>query len=140
MKTCLDFGLTEPRKQAVSSQNAELEALEAKLRETEERLKEQRSRTSSPAGRAAGLAHSPHRRQPLGNTFHGQENDRLQQGVGTSPLASQLPAAGSVSASTMSQWRPSVQEASPVSPGDKGKARDLSAEQLSGQQGAKFSQ
>ena len=129
--------LTEPRKQAVSSQNAELEALEAKLRETEERLKEQRSRTSSPAGRAAGIANSPHRRKPLGKAFDGQENDKKQQSQGKCPLASQTSTGGPVSAATMAHWRSGDQEASP---GENGKARDLSAEQLSGQQGARFSQ
>lgn len=129
--------LTTCRKQAVSSQSAELEALEAKLRETEERLKERKSRTSSPAGRNAGVASSPHARRPLGNTFNGQENDRLQQSSGTSSLAAQPPAPGPISASTMAQWRPAPQE---TSSGAKGNGRDFSAEQLSGQQGGRHLQ
>lgn len=96
--------LTSSRKQAVSSQSAELEALEARLRETEERLKERQSRTSSPAGRTAGGTNSPHRRQPLGNTFNGQENDRLQPSSAMSPLATQEPSSQSVSSSTMSRY------------------------------------
>ena len=127
--------LIASRKQAVSSQNAELEALEAKLRATEERLKEQRSRNSSPAGRAAGATNSPRRRQPLGETTYGQGNERSQQSSGTSSLTAQAPAPGSVSASTMAHWRPAAQDHSP-----RGSARDLSAEQFSGQQGSRYTQ
>ena len=123
------------RKQAVSSQNAELEALEAKLRETEERLKERTSRAPSPSGQVGGSTNSPHRRKPLGNTFNGQERDGLQSSSGGSPLATQAPS-GPVSASTMSQWRPSAPEM-PTRGSEN--TRDLSAEQLSGQQGRRFS-
>lgn len=130
--------LTSFRKQAVSSQSAELEALEVRLRETEERLKERQSRTSSPAGRAAGGINSPHRRQPLGNTFDGQENDRLQSSSTTSPLATQAQSPQSVSSSTMSHWRPRP-AAQDAALGGGGDTRDVSADQLSGQQGSRYS-
>ncbi|CAD6583438.1 MAG: hypothetical protein ASARMPRED_001322 [Alectoria sarmentosa] len=39
------------KKEAVNSQNQELQALEARLRDTEQRLKEQQSRDPSPAGK-----------------------------------------------------------------------------------------
>lgn len=107
-----EYILTYCRKQAVSTQSQELEALEAKLRETEERLKQRQSRTASPAGKNAGESNSPHRRKLIGDTFSGQENDRLQSS-NSSPLATQSPASSSVLASTMSRWRPSAQEASP---------------------------
>ena len=119
----------------MSSQNAELEAIEAKLRQTEERLRE-KSRTSSPTGRAGAGTNSPHRRQPLGSTFGGQENDRLQQSSAASPLASQAHPPG-VSTSTMSHWRPVTEE---TSMGAKGPTRDRSAEQMGGQQGGRYSQ
>ena len=119
----------------MSSQNAELEAIEAKLRQTEERLKE-KSRTSSPIGRAGAGTNSPHRRQPLGSTFGGQEHDRVQQSSVASPLAGQAHPQG-VSTSTMSHWRPTAEE---KSMGTKEPARDLPAEQLSGQQGGRYTQ
>ena len=102
--TCLQ----PARKQAVNSQNQELEALEARLRETEQRLKERQSRNSSPAGKSGG---SPHRRKPLGDTFSGQENDRAQPPA-TSPLATQAPMSQPVMPSTISQWRPDTRESS----------------------------
>ena len=62
----------EQKKAAVNSQSAELQALEARIRETEERLAQKKQpRTSSPAGQGMRQASggSPHRRQPLGDTF-----------------------------------------------------------------------
>ncbi|MCJ1453579.1 hypothetical protein MMC28_003926 [Mycoblastus sanguinarius] len=94
----------------ISSQSQELEALEARLRETEERLKQRQSRTSSPAGTAGNGANSPQRRKPLGTTFSGQENDRLQTST-TSPLATtQNAGSQSLSPSTMSRWGPTVKD------------------------------
>lgn len=119
----------------MSSQSAELEAIEARLRETEERLKEKQSRTSSPAGKAAGGANSPLRRQPLGDTFRAHENDRVQQASAPSPLAAQAPASGAVSSSTMSYWKQAAQDDPPERSGN---GRDLSAEYLSGQQGSRY--
>lgn len=100
--------LQAARKQAVDSQNQELEALEARLRETEQRLKERQSRNPSPTGKSGG---SPHRRKPLGDTFSGQENDRAQHPA-TSPLATQAPITQPVMPSTISQWRPDTRESS----------------------------
>ncbi|KAL9067585.1 MAG: hypothetical protein Q9161_006774 [Pseudevernia consocians] len=98
------------KKQAVKSQTQELQALEARLRDTEERLKEQQSRDPSPAGRNNGT-NSLHMRQPLGNTFGGHENHRLESST-ISPQATQAPTSQSVSASTMSHWRPTQSTAS----------------------------
>lgn len=106
---------TTLRKQAVTSQSQELEALEAKLKETEERLKQ---RQSSPAAKAVGgsnSSNSPHRRKPIGDAFSGQENDRLQPST-SSPLGTQPPASSSVSPSTMSHWYVSCGGFSPHSP------------------------
>ncbi|KAL6717365.1 hypothetical protein ACLMJK_005280 [Lecanora helva] len=126
------FKLNRDRKKAVSSQNAELEAIEAKLRQTEERLKE-KSRTSSPAGRAVAGTSSPHRRQPLGNTFDANANSR-QHNSAASP--GQAHASG-VSPITMSQWRPTAQE---TPSGARGIARDVSTEQVAEQSGNRYSQ
>lgn len=98
------------KKEAVDSQTQELQALEARLRDTEDRLKERQSRDPSLAGRNNGT-NSINRRQPLNNTFSGQENDRLESST-TSPQATQAPTSQSVSASTMSHWRPTQSTAS----------------------------
>lgn len=92
------------KKEAVDSQTQELQALEARLRDTEERLKERQSRDPSPADTSSGTK-PPQSRQPLGNTISGQKNDRLEPFT-TSPQAAQAQASRSVSASTMSRWRP----------------------------------
>lgn len=107
--------LSNARKQAVNSQSQELQALEARLRETEERLIEQQSRTSSPAGRGANGTSSPHRRQPLSRAFSGQENDR--QSPTTHLLPTQASAPQAVSSSTMSRWRPSQGASSEIHSG-----------------------
>ncbi|KAL9134874.1 MAG: hypothetical protein Q9175_003944 [Cornicularia normoerica] len=92
------------QKEAVNSQTQELQALEARLRDTEERLKERQSRDLSSARRHNGT-NSFDRRQSPGNTFSGEENDRLESST-TGLQATQAPTSQSVSASTMSQWRP----------------------------------
>ena len=102
--------LTLVRKEAVNSQTQELQALEARLRDTEERLKEQQSRDPYSAGRNNGTK-SLNGHQPLGNTISDQCNDRLESSS-TSPQATQAPASHSVSASTMSHWRPAQKTAS----------------------------
>jgi hypothetical protein len=73
------------RKKAVSSQTSELEALEARLRATEERLKAAAS-NKSPSGRS-----SPKVRTPLGDTFAQSPT----KASATSPLASEFEKAGS---------------------------------------------
>ena len=125
--------LQSTRKQAVNSQNQELEALEARLRETEQRLKERQSRNSSPAGKSGG---SPHRRKPLGGTFSGQENDRAQQPA-TSPLATQAPMSQPVMPSTISQWRPDTRESSSGTAGITG---DMPVGQPAVQQESRFAE
>lgn len=72
----------------MSSQSQELEALEARLRETEERLKQRRSRNSSPSSPGNGK-NTTHRRPPVGRTFSGGRE--TEQAVATSPLATQPP-------------------------------------------------
>ncbi|KAL8676559.1 MAG: hypothetical protein Q9186_006939 [Xanthomendoza sp. 1 TL-2023] len=93
-------------KQAVSSQTQELEALEAKLRETEERLREKQV---SSAGKTTN------------NTGHQQQAPQRNLGASESPvenreterMTDQAP-----SASTMSYWRPPMPGALPETPGD----------------------
>ncbi|KAL8792349.1 MAG: hypothetical protein Q9195_005052 [Heterodermia aff. obscurata] len=65
----------EEKKQAVTSQSQELEALEAKLRETEARLnqKKKQSRTSSPSG-GIGETSLAQRRKPVPSAFVGQDD------------------------------------------------------------------
>ncbi|CAF9935781.1 MAG: hypothetical protein ALECFALPRED_006550 [Alectoria fallacina] len=93
------------KKEAVNSQTQELQALEARLRDTEQRLREQQSRDPSPAGKNDGT-NSSDRRQPLGNTFSGQENNGRPESSTTGPRATQAPPSQSMWASTMSHWRP----------------------------------
>lgn len=114
------------KKEAVNSQTKELQALEARLRDTEERLKERQSRDSSPAGRNNGT-NSLNRRQPLGNTFDGREKDRLVPSITSPQTTSQ-----SVSASTMSHWRPSPNTASETGTGSAPAAR------VSGQENSRY--
>ena len=89
----------------MESQTQELQALEARLRVTEERLKERQSRDPSPA-RRNNDTDSSDKHQPRGEISDVHKND----GHGlltTSPRATNNPQSQSVSASTMSQWRPS---------------------------------
>ena len=98
------------RKEAVDSQTQELQTLEARLRDTEKRLKEHQSRDSSPAGGRKDTD-SLGKHPPPGNTFSGQENDRLEHST-IQPQERQVPGSQSVSASTMSRWRPTQSTAS----------------------------
>ena len=63
------------KKAAVDSQTSELQALEARIREMDQRLEQKRSRASSPAGIGGviggGGGGSEPRRSPLGDTFQG---------------------------------------------------------------------
>lgn len=102
LAAALDPILTRSRKQAVTSQSQELETLEAKLKDTEERL---RQRQSLPASKAVDGSNASHRRTPLGDTFSDQKNDRSKASA-SSPLATQPPNPSSISPSTMSHWRP----------------------------------
>jgi len=70
------YGLTDPRKQTVTIRNEELEALEARLRETEERLRMARSSPSA--------SHKDSQRQtPIKGSFPGAAS----QEESGSPLA-----------------------------------------------------
>ena len=71
----------------MSSQKSQLEELEAKLRETEERLKQKQSRSSSPATGVTNGRSSPHRRQGLESVFGGTEGYQPNSS-GRSPLSS----------------------------------------------------
>ena len=104
--------LTLCRKKAISSQSAELQALEVRLRETEERLKERQSKSSSPA--LGGSAYSsPHRRPPIGRTFSGQENDRRQARAYNPPATQPLSQARPPNAKMGSYSRPIVPGGTP---------------------------
>ena len=106
------------RKKAVSSQSQELEALEARLRETEERLKQRRSRNSSPSSSSNGR-NTSHRRAPIGRTFSGQGGEAEQAAV-TSPLATQPPSTQSrpPTAQSPSYSIPSIPGAMPQTPAE----------------------
>jgi hypothetical protein len=65
----------------VTSQTSELEALEARLKATEERLKAAASGETSPTGRRSGRS-SPRPRAPLGDTF-----SQVKREQPTSPLS-----------------------------------------------------
>ncbi|KAE8448870.1 hypothetical protein EG329_008872 [Mollisiaceae sp. DMI_Dod_QoI] len=69
------------RKKAVSTQTSELEALEARLKATEERLK--KASGGSPPGKSSTGRSSPRSRVPLGDTFKDEE-------PATSPLSSEF--------------------------------------------------
>ena len=102
------------RKQAVSSQSQELEALEAKLKETEERLKEKQS---SPVAKRRD--ETGYQQQPL-PANHGSQN---QDDAMTSYAPSNEPAMESTSdqrpsPSTMSYWRPQMPGALPETPSE----------------------
>ncbi|KAI9891965.1 MAG: hypothetical protein M1814_002160 [Vezdaea aestivalis] len=64
----------EQKKQAVSSQNRELEALEARLKRTEELLKKKQG----SAGPASGSS-SPHRRMPIQGAFDAAPDKQLEE-------------------------------------------------------------
>lgn len=95
----------------MNSQSQELEALEARLRETEERLK-QKGGGSSPGTARQKSGNTPHRRQPLGGTFTGQENERPSE-------RNQTPTK-SPSVGTESPWLSSIrpESQSPTQGGD----------------------
>ena len=124
--------LKRHRKQNLSSQTAELEALQARLRETEQRLSEKQSALPSSTNRTTGGTNSPHRRQPLGDTFDSRDGGQSSQNA-ASPLSNTSRSeTGSVLPSTMSRWKPDPQDTTTAGQPN---ARDISAEQLSGQRG-----
>jgi hypothetical protein len=73
------------RKKAVSHQTSELEALEARLRATEERLKKVAS--ASPQNKYSSGRSSPRQRVPLGDTF---TSSSTKAEMSTSPLATEF--------------------------------------------------
>jgi hypothetical protein len=73
------------RKKAVFHQTSELEALEARLRATEERLKKVAS--ASPQNKSSSGRSSPRQRVPLGNTF---TSSQTKSEIPTSPLGTQF--------------------------------------------------
>ncbi|KAH0544794.1 hypothetical protein FGG08_001023 [Glutinoglossum americanum] len=81
----------DKKKQAVTTQSQELEALEARLRQTEELLKEKASK--SPPQRNGSGRNSPRRRTPLPANFGTPLNDGNERGPAspTSPLARFVP-------------------------------------------------
>lgn len=77
---------TPRRKKAVSSQTSELEALEARLRATEERLKKAGLRGAAMAPAKPSGRSSPRQRTALGDTF--QQSPTTSEHP-TSPLATE---------------------------------------------------
>ncbi|KAI9737265.1 MAG: hypothetical protein M1818_005798 [Claussenomyces sp. TS43310] len=96
----LDFAV-EQKKKAVSSQTSELEALEARLRATEERLK-QRQAMTSPSN-SSGTSRSPRQRLPLGDAF---ANAEQQQRAGAPQHAQAPTRAPPVPAAAELEFRP----------------------------------
>ena len=109
--------LSFSRKQAVSSQNQELEALEARLRETEERLREKQSGSTGRNGN-----NTPHRRQPLGNTFDIRNTTTQNSPVATQPASgnptTRIDSDQRPSPATMGYWKPQMPGTLPDTPGD----------------------
>lgn len=97
------------RKQAVSTQTSELEALEARLKATEERLKKA---AASPPGKSSTGRSSPRSRAPLsGETF--QEGEQP-----TSPLASEFRhSRPNTGRQTKEEWTAPMPGALPPTPG-----------------------
>ncbi|MCJ1368222.1 hypothetical protein MMC16_007363 [Acarospora aff. strigata] len=108
------------RKKAVSSQSQELEALEARLRETEERLKQRRSRTSSPSS-SNNARNTSHRRPGIGRAFGGRGSETEPASV-TSPLAGHPPISQSPPSTDLSSPHPvlPMPGAMPQTPGETG--------------------
>lgn len=107
------------RKKAVSTQSQELEALEARLKETEERLKQRQSMTfPSPTGINSRTGY--HRRPPIDRTFS-IENAENGQRTASSAWAMNSPAMESSSSETPAQPSydaPPVPGALPETPSD----------------------
>ncbi|RFU23546.1 hypothetical protein B7463_g12792, partial [Scytalidium lignicola] len=80
----LDAAVFE-KKKAVSTQTSELEALEARLRETEERLKAKQAAATDPARRHSGMG-SPRTRAALGDAFNKRQDGEGDNRQPTSPL------------------------------------------------------
>ncbi|KAL9029312.1 MAG: hypothetical protein Q9196_002438 [Gyalolechia fulgens] len=95
-------------------QNQELEAIEAKLRETEERLREKQSGPASKRTGDTGLM-----QQPL-PTGEAPQSHSTPIAATTSPTKSTLGSSSDQlpSSSTMSYWRPPMPGALPDTPGD----------------------
>lgn len=116
------------RKQSVSSQNQELEALEARLKETEERLKQKQSDSS---GRGTGN-NTPHRRRQLGDTY-GVEQQRDYQASPTQHSDSQQIAQPfkrsdqAPSQNTMAYWKPEMSGTLTETPSESGQNNYVSA-------------
>jgi len=79
----------EQKKKVVSSASQELEALEARLRETEELLKKRQTGSASRSPAATSGRNSPHRRTPLGAAF--SPDAGKESTPPTSPLSRQQP-------------------------------------------------
>ncbi|KAL9038990.1 MAG: hypothetical protein Q9180_002798 [Flavoplaca navasiana] len=115
----------ERKKQAVSSDMQELEALEAKLKETEEKLKEKQA---SPAANKVNDSVMQQRDPPP--AFHGQ-SPRVS--TTSTPVTTDEGPRNSVnqapSTSTMSFWRPSMPGTLPETPGDSRQSSYLGSHQ-----------
>lgn len=105
--------LSPARKQAVSSQSQELEALDAKLKETEERLKQKQSSPIGKRGNNPSTGQQPQSTSSLPNQSPAEFSNVKPFDRPTDSTARQAP-----SASTMSFWKPSMPGAMPETPGD----------------------
>ncbi|KAL8736402.1 MAG: hypothetical protein Q9166_000194 [cf. Caloplaca sp. 2 TL-2023] len=104
----------EQKKQAVSSQSQELEALEARLRETEEKLKEKQT---IPAGKK--INYTGQQQQTLSSSSVTEtKGNHAASNMETSDRAVENIASQAPSASTMSYWRPQMPGTLPETPSD----------------------
>ncbi|KAI4274912.1 MAG: hypothetical protein LQ337_003578 [Flavoplaca oasis] len=102
------------KKQEVSSEIQELEALETKLKETEERLKEKQA---SPAANKVNDKVMQQRVPPP--AFHGQSPEvSTTSTLATTDEAARSSVNQTPSTSTMSFWRPPMPGTLPETPGD----------------------
>lgn len=101
-------------KQALSSQSQELEAIEAKLRETEERFKEKQSSPEAKRKIHAG----PERQSVSTGEISQSHSTSVTPMTSSKENPSGSPASQAPSASTMSYWRPSMPGTFAETPGE----------------------
>lgn len=104
----------EQKKQALSSQSQELEAIEAKLRETEERFKEKQSSPEAKRKIHAG----PERQSVSTGEISQSHSTSVTPMTSSKENPSGSPASQAPSASTMSYWRPSMPGTFAETPGE----------------------
>ena len=109
--------LIGPRKQVVSSQNQELEALEARLKEADEKLKQKKMSSPSKVSRSSVSQGG----QPSGDvvTAQGWTRTSGEQSESNQPPPRSGPATGQAPMqSTMAYWKPEMPGGLPDTPAE----------------------